>query len=310
MYFLKSISNNPYFNIATEEYLLRNFSDDFFFIYSDEPSIICGKHQNILAEIDYPFVRKNNISVVRRLSGGGTVYHDLGNVNFCFILNVAEGKQIDFKRHTAPLITALTKMGANPSLGVRNDILIDNFKVSGNAEHIWKNRVLHHGTLLFDSDLQQLGQSINSDSTRFTDKAIKSKRSKVANILPFLSSKITQQEFVQQIFEVVSETYSLDLFELTESDNLAIDQLVQTKYQTWDWDFGYSPKYQFSNEKGEFKLDITVEKGVITEAQFWKNNLLDEDISAKLIGTEHRLESIFDKNIIPTTIEKIEKLFF
>ncbi len=312
MNFLKSNTNNPYFNIATEDYLLHQFKEDFFFLYIDQPSVICGKHQNALAEINYPFIQNHQIDVVRRLSGGGAVYHDLGNVNFCFIMNVEDGKMVDFKKHTTPLMRVIESFGANPVLGVRNDILIDGLKVSGNAEHVWKNRVLHHGTLLFNSDLDQLNEAIKVDEFLFVDKAVRSKRSHVANINSSIGINVTQQQFVQRIEEIVSDAFNVEIMELSDFDILSIQNLVESKYKTWEWNFGYSPKYNFKKEitigDAKYFIDIFVEKGVIVNAHFFCNNVEDVKLSLQLIGSFHRIESLEKVTLLP--IDFLEKLFF
>lgn len=144
-------NSDPYFNLAAEEYFLKNFQEDFFMLWRSWPSVVVGKHQNALAEINHEFVRLHQIPVARRLSGGGTVFHDPGNVNFTFIRNVANISEVNFKIFTIPVIEALKKLGVEAYTTGRNDLLIDGKKISGNAEHVHRNRVLHHGTLLFDS---------------------------------------------------------------------------------------------------------------------------------------------------------------
>ena len=187
MLIIQNSTTDPYFNIAVEEYLLKNFTDDCFILYQNKPSIIIGKHQNTLAEINYQYVKENNIAVVRRLSGGGTVYHDLGNLNFSFIKNSGNDKNlVDFKMYTTPIIEVLKQLGVNAEFGGHNDIQVNGFKISGNAEHIFKKRVLHHGTLLFSSDLSILNNAIKAPENRYSDKAVKSVRAVVANIKDFI----------------------------------------------------------------------------------------------------------------------------
>ena len=154
-------NTNPYFCLAAEEYLLKTFNEDIFMLWQSQDTVVVGKHQNALGEINYPFIRANNITVARRISGGGTAYHDGGNVNFTYIKNVKSPAEISFKQFTRPVVEALGKLGLNATTSGRNDLLIEGFKISGNAEHVFKNRVLHHGTLLFNSDLVNLGNAIN-----------------------------------------------------------------------------------------------------------------------------------------------------
>ncbi len=145
-------NTNPYFCLAAEEYFLKNFDDDIFMLWQSDDTIVVGKHQNALGEINYRFVRKNNITVARRISGGGTVFHDSGNVNFSFIKNVKSSAEISFKQFTEPVVNTLAKLDIIATTSGRNDLLIEGKKISGNAEHIFKKRVLHHGTLLYNSD--------------------------------------------------------------------------------------------------------------------------------------------------------------
>jgi lipoate-protein ligase A len=230
MLLLQQTSTNPYFNIAAEEYLLKNFSDDIFTLYINEPSIIVGKHQNTLAEINQEFVRSQSIKVVRRLSGGGTVYHDLGNLNYSFIANGSEGKLVDFKKFTQPIVDVLLHLGIDAQLGGKNDIRIGERKISGNAEHIYKNRVLHHGTLLFSSELDNLNESIRVNPSTYTDKSVKSIRSNVANISDYLKDKITINEFAALVVNQIKQTIpNCSSYNLTKNDNSAINRLIDTK---------------------------------------------------------------------------------
>ena len=155
-------NNDTFFCLAAEEYLLKNFNENIFMLWQSTNSVVVGKHQNALAEIDFSYVHRQNIDVARRISGGGTVFHDSGNVNFAFITNVNSTAEISFKRFTLPVVKALAKLGITASLSGRSDLIVDGKKISGNAQHVFKNRVLHHGTLLFDSNLETLGSSLRT----------------------------------------------------------------------------------------------------------------------------------------------------
>ncbi len=172
---IKNPETNPYFNLAAEEYVLKNFNDDCFMLWRNRPSIIVGKHQNTLSEININHVKENNIDVVRRLSGGGAVFHDLGNLNFTFIKNVNnESNLVDFKKYTQPIIDVLKHLGVDAKFEGRNDIMINGRKVSGNAEHVFKRRVLHHGTLLFSSVMADLSKVLKVNPLKYQDKGVKS----------------------------------------------------------------------------------------------------------------------------------------
>ena len=167
-------NTKPYFNLAAEDYVLRNFKDDCFMLWRNKPSIIIGKHQNTLAEINLEYVKDNNIDVVRRLSGGGAVFHDLGNLNFTFIKNAKdEGSLVDFKKYIQPILEVLQSLGVNAKFEGRNDIMIDGKKISGNAEHVFKRRVLHHGTLLFLSQIADLSKALKVNPLKYQDNGVK-----------------------------------------------------------------------------------------------------------------------------------------
>ncbi|HRC66441.1 MAG TPA: lipoate--protein ligase family protein, partial [Bacteroidales bacterium] len=148
MFCINNQNTNPYFNLASEEYLLKNYEEDVFMLWRNEPSIIIGKHQNALAEINIEYVKENHIKVVRRITGGGAVFHDLGNLNFTFISNSPNSKPVmNFKKYTQPIVDVLVNLGVDARFEGRNDIVIDGKKISGNAECVYKNRFLHHGTI-------------------------------------------------------------------------------------------------------------------------------------------------------------------
>ncbi len=293
---LKHSSLDPYFNLATEEYLLKNFTEDFFIIWRSERSIVVGKHQNALAEINHKFVRDNNIHVARRLSGGGTVFHDPGNVNFTFIRTVKEISEVNFKIFTQPIVQSLQKLGVDAYTTGRNDLMVDEKKISGNAEHVYKKRVLHHGTLLFNSDLSKLNGALQVDLSRFEDKSIQSNRSPVTNISVYLKEKIAVDEFSDFIFADVQNAFQdKKTYELTKQNIAAIKALRDEKYTTWDWIYGSSPKYVFRNKilspSGETKIEMSVVKGIIQEI---KAEELPSEIIATMIGKRHRIEDFQD----------------
>jgi lipoate-protein ligase A len=240
-------------------------------LWQSENAVVVGKHQNAAAEINHRFVHENNIAVCRRISGGGTVFHDSGNVNFTFIKNVKSPAEISFKLFTAPVVDALAKLGIEATTSGRNDLLIDGLKISGNAEHVYKNRVLHHGTLLFCSDLKNLGQAIKVTPGKYEGKAVQSNRSPVANISQFLKTPMTTIEFIQFLLVVQLEIQGNSLYHLNENDIQIVEKLAVEKFRTWEWNFGYSPKYTFRNEvviDGKLlSIRLVVEKGVIVEAE-------------------------------------------
>jgi lipoate-protein ligase A len=295
-------NNDPYFCLAAEEYLLKNFSEDIFMLWQSENTVVLGKHQNAMAEINYPFVHKNGITVARRISGGGTVFHDAGNVNFAYIKNVNSPAEISFKLFTRPVVEALAKLEVTATSSGRNDLLVDGKKISGNAEHVFKNRVLHHGTLLFNSNLETLGQSIKVIPGKYHGKAVQSNRSVVTNILPFLKKQLSVNDFSSFLLEVQLENSVNLVYELNEKDNQAIQKLVDEKFSTWDWNYGYSPKYTFQNEffsEGkQLKVELQVEKGRIVSSNCSGDFFTEkewENFKESLSGERHFYKNIREK---------------
>jgi len=269
---------NPYFNIAAEEYLLKTMDEDCFMLWQNEPSIIVGKHQNTLAEINHSLVMKNNISVVRRISGGGTVVHDPGNLNFSFIKTGDREKLVDFKKFTQPIIDFLNQLGIPARFEGKNDLRVNGLKISGNAEHVYKNKVLHHGTLLFSSDLSQLNHFIKVDTEKYSDKSVKSVRSKVANIVDFLHQPMEIIDFRENISQYIIDLYpDSKEYILSQEDIKQIEELVTNKYKTWQWNYGYSPKFSVKSnlelESETVAFKILVEKGIIKNVESSDRNV-------------------------------------
>ena len=270
MHILDSPYTNPRYNIAAEEYLLKETPGDYAFFYVNNPSLIIGKHQNAYAEFNLDFIRQNDIPVIRRISGGGTVWHDEGNLNFSFILNGEEGKLVNFREYAQPIVDFLAGMNVKASLGPRNEILVNNLKISGNAEHVHRKRVLHHGTLLFDADLHALERSLRVDAKKYQDRAVQSVRSAVANITDYPGVKSNMAQFRGSLVSYFLDTRSgASGFTLGKDDENRIRELAEGKYISWEWNFGYSPKYRLERE---FELDgaaifasLYVEKGIIKE---------------------------------------------
>src|SRR5450759_4199757 len=174
MFCINLNTNDPFFNLAIEEYLLKNSKEEYLILGINKPSVIIGKHQSAHREVDTKFVLENNIPVIRRISGGGSVFHDNGNLNFTFICQSEDGKQVDFRKYTKPVIEFLLSLGLETKFEGGNDLKIDGLKISGNAEHVHRNRVLHHGTLLFSTSLDMLRNALRKDSSHYTTRAVES----------------------------------------------------------------------------------------------------------------------------------------
>lgn len=291
---------DPYFNLAAEEYVLKQLHHDCFMLWRNENAIIVGKHQNTLAEINVDYVKEKDIKVVRRLSGGGAVFHDMGNLNFTFIASGENHKLVDFRKFTLPILEVLQKLDIEAKFEGRNDLTIEGKKFSGNAEHVYKNRVLHHGTLLFSSVMADVSNALKVDPDKFTDKAVKSVRSRVTNISDHLKSTITVLEFRDLILKHVMEaTPGAELYTFTPEDVEAITKLRDEKYITWNWNYGYSPKYNFrktvKTNGGKLEVLLEVNNGIIQKAKFFGdyfNKLDPAEIESALIGLNHTHEAI------------------
>ncbi len=262
---------DPYFNIAAEEYLFTDFSEDIFFLYRNRPSVIVGKHQNALAEINYPYIKQNYLPVIRRISGGGTVYHDLGNINFTYIKNEQKKLLVDFRKFTQPIIDFLAGCGLSAEFGGRNSLYIDGKKISGNAEHTFKNRVMHHGTLLFSTDLTALRESLNSNEDRFIDKAVRSVRSSVINLNELIDDISDPSDFLSALKNfIIANNHEISEYSISNENRAKIDSLIHSKYSQWYWNFGRSPAYRYENtiqiRDSKLKVKLEVKKGIIKKA--------------------------------------------
>lgn len=286
-------TTTPYFNLAMEEYLLKNFDEELFILWRNEPSIIVGKNQNTLSEINLDYIEEHSIPVVRRQSGGGAVFHDLGNINFTFISN---GNSFsDFRRFTQPIIDLLKTMDVNADFSGRNDLLIDGKKFSGNAQYNYKNKTMHHGTLMFSSKINVLSKALKVKPIKLEGKGIKSVKSRVTNISEHLNRNMDILEFKDSIMGYLAKSNpENEKYTLSETDIQNIQNLVDEKYSTWDWNFGKSPKYNLRHELkypgGNVEFNLNVDKGVITEVKFYGDFFGSRDVSFvenALTGEKH-----------------------
>jgi lipoate-protein ligase A len=311
MLFIDNKNNHdPYLNLALEEYCLRNvdISETYLLFYINEPSIIIGKNQNTLEEINHEYVRENNIHVVRRISGGGTVYHDHGNLNFSFITKYDPKHFNNYKEFTGPVINVLHKLGVNAELSGRNDILVDGKKISGNAQFTNKDRMFSHGTLLFDSAIDNVVSALNVKIGKIESKGIKSVRSRVANISEYMEQKLTTEEFRQTLLDNIFEGFSeIPKLILSDEDWQKVTELADKKYRTWEWNYGLSPKFNLQKTKrfpiGEIDIRLQVENGLIESVKIYGDFFGQNDVAEiedLLTGLKYDRDELFN------TLQKVE----
>lgn len=276
MLFLDNLNNHdPRLNLAFEEYAICNIAPDeeILLFYINEPSIIIGRNQITIQEINVDYVNAHNIHVVRRLSGGGAVYHDLGNLNFSFIAPFSAENFHNFRKFTEPVVKVLQSMGANAELSGRNDLLIEGKKISGNAQYVKGPRMVSHGTLLYNTDLERVGDALRVKAAKIESKGIKSVRSRVANITEYLPDAPDILNFRQRILEGVFAGEPVNEYRLTEADWEGVRQLKAERYAAWGWNFGRSPAFNLRRETryagGEIEALLTVSHGKIREIHFF-----------------------------------------
>lgn len=282
MKLLRSKNNDPHFNLALDEYLLKETSGDFFVIGINSSSVVTGKHQVPHCETDTEYITRNNIPVIRRISGGGTVWHDEGNVNFSVIVTGSEGRQIDFRKYTLPILGFLGQLGIDARLEGKSDLKVNGLKISGNAEHVWKNRVLHHGTLLFNSDLPGLRSALRNDTSCYTTRAVTSNRSHVTNLIDLVPHIKSTEEFAGTMEEYFATQLQYNRIFLTHDQELKIKTLAGSKYRTWEWNYAYGPEYAF--KKGGVELNVS--NGLIVNI-LTTNEFKLPGISEQLTGMRH-----------------------
>lgn len=295
-------SNDPYFNMAQEEYVLTKLAeqDDCFLLWQNRQAIIVGRHQNALEEINTAYVRENGIAVVRRLTGGGAVYHDLGNLNFTYVVH-DQGRGFDFQRFAQPVISALASLGVKAEQSGRNDILIDGRKFSGNAEYRYRDRLLHHGTLMFDSDLAVVAAALQVKPQKIASKGVKSVRSRVTNIKEHLPPDVTFADFRQALLTATVRQFGRDLqeYRLSDADLAAIRQLQAEKYATWEWTYGQAPEFNLQRSRrysfGEVDVRLNVREGIIRNCKIFGDFFSHADmeqLAERLVGRRYREEDL------------------
>ncbi len=298
MFIYKHDSHNPAWNLACEEYLFSSASADIFMLWRNASAVIVGRHQNTYAEIDLDFVKRNNITVIRRTTGGGAVFHDVGNINYSYIANYSG--PIDFARFSAPIISALSVFGINAELSGRNDITVDGRKISGAAQTLKNGRILHHGTLLYNADLSRLAGALRVNEKKYEGRAISSVSSRVMNISEKLENAPSADDFFNALYLKMFEIFQdSSPFSPSDEDILAIQSLKAERYDLEAWNYGTNQEYNFKNSikttGGIIEVQLFADKGIIKTCSFKGDFFSAADISileAKMSGVPHTYEQV------------------
>lgn len=307
MQFIVNPVTDPYFNLASEEYMMENAGDDIFMLWRNDNAVIIGKNQNAFSEVNRGFTEKEGIKVVRRLTGGGAVFHDLGNVNFTFIMPY-DGGDLDFSRFTSAVSEVLLEAGIHAEADGRNDIIAGGAKISGNAQCVFESskygkRLMHHGTLLFSADLSRMSGALNVSEEKKAAKGIKSVRSRVCNIcdIPGYSGPRDAEGFLAFLTEAFAQHFGTAR-DFSPEEKIGIAELAENKYSRWEWDFGVSREFAASRRKrfsfGTLECGVTTDRGIITDIELSGDFFSTADVSElerRLCGVRYTFEDVVSK---------------
>lgn len=292
--YLDLTTTDPSYNLAMEQYVFDCLPRDrmYFMLWQNDNSIIVGKYQNTLSEINLEAVERRGIRVVRRLSGGGAVYHDMGNLNFTFITDAASGTALDMKLFCQPVVRTLAALGVHAEVNGRNDITIDGKKFSGNSQYLRQGRVMHHGTIMFNSDLSVVSEALQVDPTKFQTKGVRSVRSRVTNVADHLDRPVSLPEFRQILLENILRENPGQPYPLTPKDLAAVEKLREERYAAWDWNYGQSPACTVLRRRrvegcGLVEAYISVDSGLISAIAFrgdFFSAVEPEELAPRFVG--------------------------
>ena len=301
---MKFVSNqghtNPELNLSIEEFLLRSVTDEpeILLFYINEPAVIIGRNQNSIEEIDPDYIETNGVHVVRRLSGGGAVYHDFGNLNFSYISSAAENLH-NYAHFIEPVVKALNDLGVPAELRGKSDVFVEGKKISGNAQYASRGRMVSHGTILFDTNIQHMMQALNPRQVTIESSAVQSVRNFVTNVKDYLDSDFTIDHLKKAILQEIFDTETPAEFVINSSNWKEIESIRNQRFGTWNWNYGRSPNFNIQ-KTGEFpagKIDvrINVKSGIINEIRFFGTyNFLTEidELEQLLVGKRYDAKSL------------------
>ncbi len=295
-YLIQNMKTDPYYNMASEEYFLDRFPEDVILLWRNRRAVVIGQNQNALEEVNVDYVREQDIPVVRRLSGGGAVFHDLGNVNYTVIRSFREGLFSNYEYFTRPVCGYLSTLGVRAELSGRNDLLIDGMKFCGNAQTKRGDKLLHHGCILFSADVADLSGALSPSRLKLESKGVKSVRSRVTNVASHLLKPLSPEEFFNGLYAYFRrEGEDLEEYRITSEDEAAISKLAAEKYATWEWNFGRSPRYTAGNAKkfpfGLVDVRLDVSQGLIRRIKIYGDFFGIKEVSeleTLLQGKKHR----------------------
>ena len=299
MRFIYNACTDAPFNLAAEEWLLHNSETDVFMLWRNAPAVIVGRNQNSHSEINTEYVQKHNIPVVRRLTGGGAVFHDLGNINFTFISLNNQSGLLNFRRFATPIIDAINALGVACEFNGRNDMVVGESKISGNAQHAHRDRLLHHGTLLYAADLDSVCAALKPSPAKYIGKSVKSVRGRVRNIVDFMPSPMPIEDFIHYLLRFVANDQKTESSRLRIDEIDGIEKLAEERYRSWYWNYGYSPNYAFERSTktpgGVLDVRMDVRNGVIADIRLFGDYFGVRDVvelEDTLCGCRHEREAL------------------
>lgn len=318
MIYLESKIHDPAYNLALEQFVFDALDpeQEYFMLWQNDNTIVVGKHQNTVAEINSAYVREHGIQVVRRLSGGGAVYHDLGNINFTFIAKAGNIETFDFSTFCIPVVKALEQVGVKAELTGRNDIAIDGKKFSGNSQYVRRGRVMHHGTIMYDSNLSVVSAALTPPKDKFESKGFKSVVSRVTNVRPYVKKDMDTLTFLCTLRDCMDQEYHLTSYVLSREQEEKVRTIQKERYATWEWTYGQSPAYTHLKERyvpncGHIQLYMTVEQGVLQKLSIHGDYFGNKDtrkLGERLTGCpmeEQMLLNRLKKVFLPAYIQNL-----